>query len=298
MIRAAVRTTVELLGTATGVSAGARRSARDSVAILAYHNVVSAADAGRGDSSLHLPLDRFIRQIDHVSRTHEIVDIEALGSSAKHDRPRAIITFDDAYQGAVTLALPELVRRGVPAVVFVAPGLLGAASTWWDEMAEVGLLSDTLRDDALHSLAGRNSAIRHSVLPDGDAPVLPDSFRIASIDELHEHAADGIRIGSHTWSHEYLPALEPLELKANLARTLHWLETWSGATTRWLALPYGGGDANVGRAAIDAGHSGVLRISGGMWHPAEDRSQVPRINVPAGISLRGLELRTSGLFRA
>lgn len=299
MITAARRTArnaAEFACTASGLTALSRTRRRDAIAILAYHNIVAPKDAGRGDASLHLPLDRFIRQVERLARTHDIIDIETVAESDPDGRPRAIITFDDAYRGAVTLALPELVKRGIPAVMFVAPGLLDSASTWWDDMAEAGLLSDTVRDDALLSLAGRDNAIRQRIFPKGDQPVLPDSFRIASIAELRAHAIDGIRVGSHTWSHEYLPALGQLELKANLARTLQWLDDWTGATTRWLALPYGGGDADVGRAAIDSGHSGVLRISGGMWQPAEDRSQVPRINVPAGVSLRGLEMRASGLF--
>src|SRR5690606_40922240 len=88
---------------------------------------VPPEDAGQGDTSLHLPLPRFIQQIERVARTHEIVDLETTLSGPGH-RPRAVLTFDDAYRGAVTLALPELRKRGLPATVFVAPALLGQST--------------------------------------------------------------------------------------------------------------------------------------------------------------------------
>jgi len=292
--RTTARVAAEVVLTASGLATLSRRRLHGATAILAYHNVVAPVDAGRGDASLHLPLDRFIRQIERLARTHDIIDIEDVAAPARSGRPRAIITFDDAYRGAVTLAFPELVKREIPAVVFVAPGLLGAASTWWDELAEANLLATETRDFALESLAGRASEIRSRYFATAP-PGLPSSFGIASLAELRRNCGNLIRAGSHTWAHEYLPALGELELRANLARTLQWLDAWDGPASRWLALPYGGGDEEVGRLALDAGHTGVLRISGGLWRDSAPHTQVPRINVPAGMTQRGLELRTSGL---
>jgi peptidoglycan/xylan/chitin deacetylase (PgdA/CDA1 family) len=295
-VRTAIRGALETVLTTSGVAALARRIRAGRVAILAYHNVVSDAEAARGDSSLHLPLRTFLDQLERLLRTHDVVDLDELHSRPPGHRPRAVITFDDAYRGAITLALPELVRRGLPAVVFVAPGLLGTTSTWWDELGEAGRLSPTVREDALTNLAGRATSVRkrHS----GDrSPGLPTSYGLATLEELRAHCGAGIRVGSHSWSHEYLPALPEMELRENLARTIGWLESYDGPTSGWLALPYGGGSETVSRAALAAGHAGVLRISGGLWEPTRDRSRVPRINVPAGVSLRGLELRASGLLR-
>lgn len=295
MIRRAVRDTMEAAGSLTGLASLARRHNRDSIAVLAWHNVVPASAAARGDASLHLSLDQFIRQIERLERTHEIIDIEDATAPYSGGRPRAVITFDDAYHGAVTLALPELIRRGLPAVVFVSPALLGSPSTWWDEMAEAGVLTDSIREHALTGLAGRADPIREHFVVNRSAHHLSDTHRIATRDELYEHCAERIRIGSHAWHHEYLPALDANELTENLSRTMTWLDAWQGPVSRWLALPYGGGSPNVSRIAMEAGHCGVLRIEGGLWRPGSDVAHVPRINVPAGLSLRGMDLRTSGL---
>lgn len=301
-MRALIRGGAELLATACGLDAVARRRHREQVAILAYHNVVEPEDAGRGDASLHIPLPRFIRQIERLAGTHDIVSLAELGgardsrrSTTRRGRPRAVVTFDDAYRGAVRLAVPELVQRGIPATVFVSAGLIGSVGTWWDQMAEAGRLTHSNRDVALTELAGRAESVRGRFLADRTLPALPDSYGIASRGELEEHIRGGVSLGSHAWEHEYLPALASGELDESLTKTLRWLSEFDGPTTTWLALPYGGGSRPLARRALDLGHAGVLRIEGGCWRGSDDTDWVPRINVPAGMSERGLALRASGL---
>ena len=296
-MRRVLRTLVENLSTRSGLTRWGRYRSGDDVAIVAYHNVIPGAEGGRGDTSLHLPLDRFIRQIETLSRTHEIVDLRYIGEkSGPHPPgPRAVITFDDAYRGAVTLALPELARRGIPAVVFAAPGLLGSGSTWWDDLAEMGRLTEDNRTRALVDLAGLGPAVRHSFMADAEPPRLPDDYAIAGRDELEQHVGGGIAVGCHAWLHEHLPSLDGDTLDRSLRRSLEWVREWGDDGCPWLALPYGAGSPELGQHTLSLGYDGVLRISGGLWRPDGTRALVPRINVPAGLTPRGLELRASGL---
>lgn len=299
-LRRSARGFAESVGTRSGLSALIRRRSPGAAAILGYHNVVHPGDAGRGDASLHLPLPRFLEQMDRLVRTHDVVALDdAMVEDTGRRRPRAVITFDDAYRGALQLALPELVRRGLPATVFVSPGLLGAASTWWDELGEVGRLDDTTRDECLSERQGIGESIREWAFRNAAVPELPASFGIGTRKELLrqvEESAGLISLGSHAWSHEHLPDLHSDALERTLRRALEWLIDITGRRNTWLALPYGAGTPIVSRAALELGHAGVLAITGGLWHPGPDRALVPRINVPAGLSSRGLELRTSGLL--
>lgn len=281
----------------SGLTALARTLTPGRTSILAWHNVVDPADAGFGDSSLHLPLPAFIAQVEHIARTHDVVPLdEALQTDGRRRRPRAALTFDDAYRGAVTLALPELRRRGLPATMFTAPALLGAASTWWDDLAAAGLLSDEIRHNALQEHAGRADRVRGTYLT--IAPrLLPSTFGIATEEELRAQTRDGVTIGSHSWAHEHLPSLERDELKQNLQRTLQWLEDGGLPYTKYLSLPYGATNAQVEEVAVATGHPAVLLVSGGRAHQGNDTSRIPRINIPAGMSVRGLDLRLSGLKR-
>lgn len=296
-MRRALRRAAEIVATRGGATAAARHLSRHHVAVLAYHNVVLPGDAGRGDSSLHLPLPAFLEQIERVARTHEIVDLRTAALTSSHARPRAIITFDDAYRGAIDLALPELRRRGLPAVVFAAPALLGAVSTWWDEMAEQGLLTEERRQEDLDVRGGIALNVRREAFAHQDPPALPASYGIATLNELMSAVGGDISIGSHTWAHEHLPSLEGADLTGTLQRSLDWVRSLEAPTCLWLALPYGAGSVEIGTLARRLGYEGVLRIAGGIWRTASASPLVPRINVPSGMTAEGLELRTSGLLR-
>jgi peptidoglycan/xylan/chitin deacetylase (PgdA/CDA1 family) len=285
MMRTLVKRAVELGVTTAGAAAVARRLNRGRVAILAYHNVVPDEEAGHGDSSLHMPLSRFRTQLDRLERTHRVVSLQRALAGIPDGGPYAVITFDDAYRGAVTLALPELRRRALPATVFVAPALLGEAGLWWDELGEAGRLTPGVRREAMLGHRGRLDGVRAWAFPDGARP------------ELRDHVGEGIGVGGHAWDHACLPALDPDDLAADLRRTVSWLDDAAPAPVPWLALPYGEGNEAVTRAALEAGFEGVLRISGGLCSHDPDAASLPRINVPAGLSARGLELRTSGMVR-
>src|SRR5687767_3308253 len=128
-----VKTLVERVAVGSGVVRLGRRWRWEQTLVLAYHNVVPEGEARAGDVSLHLPFADFRRQLDAISETHDVVPITALGEPPPPStrRPRIVITFDDAYAGALTCGVDELVKRRMPATVFVAPGLLGSVA-WWD----------------------------------------------------------------------------------------------------------------------------------------------------------------------
>ncbi len=280
-----------------GAPSVARRITRGGVSVLAYHNVVPDGEAGRGDSGLHLPLSRFLEQIERVRRSHEILALEAVAMAQRRSRrPRAVITFDDAYRGAVTLALPELARRAIPATMFVAPAILGEPSLWWDELAEAGRLTPALREHALRGQKGRLEPVRRWAFGAAPRPSLPPSYGVASRQELLEHLGDTVVLGAHGWDHAYLPALERDELRQDLGRALRWLRDCPARCLPWLALPYGAGSPAVTEVAGDLGFEALLEIAGGRFAPGAGVRVIPRINVPAGLSLRGLELRMSGVI--
>ena len=264
------------------------------MAILAYHNVIPDRVAAVGDTSLHLPLSRFLRQLDALQRTHTFVDLPTAMKPAD-GRIRAIVTFDDAYRGAVNLALPELRQRGIPATVFVCPALLDEPGLWWDELGETGQLTPGNRDRAMYDMRGELQAVRKWAFRNRQPPRLPNEFGVASAAELVAQVGERITLGAHSWSHACLPALDVATLRRDLNQTLSWLDEFPAPSLRWLALPYGEGSEQVAAEAVRAGYQGILKICGGLAGPVPDITAVPRINVPAGISARGLLLRASGV---
>ena len=258
--------------------------------VLAYHNVVPDLDADRGDRSLHLPLSAFREQLDLLQEYTRLVSLEQIVAGFRDaHRPTVAITFDDAYRGAVELGLPELLHRGLPATVFVAPGLLGVTVTWWDALGELaGEGAGNERDRILVEEKGRR------VAPAG--VTLPAHYECATEAQVLELAHAGIDLGAHTWSHPNLARLEPDDLRGELEQPLEWLRQRK-VQSPMLAYPYGITSPDVERAAKAVGYAAAFRVQGGwMRRTPDSRWSLPRFNVPAGLSRTGFRLRLAGYF--
>lgn len=302
----AVKGLVEKAAVGSGLPHLARRIGRSRAVILAYHNVVPDDLAPCGDAGLHVPRSRFAAHLDLLERHCRVVSLsEALGLLWGEDRagrPVVAITFDDAYRGAVTTAVEELSRRGMPATIFVAPFYLGRASFWWDALAGPGPggLDSEVRSIALSRCAGREEEVLSwARSSDLDAWEVPPALRPATESELESAAGlDGVSLGSHSWSHPDLTRIDDARLEEELARPLEWLRDRFGPRAGSLAYPYGRHDARVRRHASDAGYEAALALSDGRLRSGRtDFLAVPRLPVARGLSPEGLNLRLAGLRR-
>jgi len=300
-LRDGVKNLVEVAASSLGLVRVAARANRTAVAVLAYHNVVPAGQKPEGDLSLHMPEARFRRQLDAIQERHRIVSLDTLGEEGAADvAPRVAITFDDAYVGAVLTALPELARRGLPCTVFISAGMMGRHSFWWDRLAgEDGVVPPGARDHALWRLGGDDEEVRAWMSSEGlKERDLPDHARSATRGELAEAVASGlVTIAAHGWGHRNFAAAGDEHLDRELQRPAESLSSDFEAYRPWLAYPYGLHTDRVESAAA-ATYDLAFRVEGGLLRPGDVRGRartLPRINVPAGMSPRGLALRLAGV---
>ncbi len=269
--------------------------------ILAYHNILPEGARPGGDGSLHLPRRSFGAQLDQLARSSDVVPLESLldDRPSGSRRPRVAITFDDAYQGAVTVGIEELVRRGLPGTIFVAPAFLGGRTFWWDVLSDgVSGLTVKLRTQALTELRGQDDAIRRWAHGRSTVSLGESDAKTATEAELAAAARQsGVTVGSHTWSHPNLALLNADDLRTELYQPLAWLQSRFESAIPWLSYPYGLSADHVERAAASCGYRAAVRISGGWIAPnLANRYALPRLNVPAGLTPTGFGLRTAGLF--
>jgi peptidoglycan/xylan/chitin deacetylase (PgdA/CDA1 family) len=301
-MRAALKGVVEAVLAHGGPAALARVGRRGGTLVLAYHNVVPDGTAPLGDRSLHLPLSRFTAQLDLLQRWTEIVPLAALDNAPAEGRARTIITFDDAYRGAVTLAVRELAARRLPATIFVSPGLLEDRAFWWDLLAGPDGLPAEMRHHALEDLQGDAEQILAWASNSGmSLGEVPRAARSATETELREMVSrhPGITMGVHTWSHPNLARLTPEQIEGELARAHSWLkERFGAAALPWVSYPYGASTTAVEQIAAGLGMAGAFRIDGGWIRPDRDSPhRRARFNVPSGLSDDGFALRLAGLVR-
>jgi peptidoglycan/xylan/chitin deacetylase (PgdA/CDA1 family) len=277
----------------------ARYRVRGRRLILAYHGIVPDGEMAAGERALFVAQHEFAAQLDLIMKSAEVVPLNRI-DEPDNGRPRVAITFDDAYRGAVVEGVRELASRGLPATFFVAPGRLDRHVFWWDSLAhEDRSLDINVRDHALHALAGSDERVRSwaNAIDLPTAKRLPIYARTATREELRDALkVPGITVGSHTWSHGNLAALDAAAIAEEVEHSLTWLLAEFGAKTiPWLAYPYGLDSEAAHRAAANARYAGGVRIGGG-WHKASDVSAFtrPRLNVAAGLSLAAFRARLTG----
>lgn len=300
-MRRQVKRAAEVALDRSGIAWLACHRARRRGLILAYHNIVPTGCAPVGDRSLHLPETAFERQLDVLERHAEVRSLEDLARPDRpsSSKPEVAITFDDGYRGAVTAGVEALARRGFPSTIFVPPAFVGGASFWWDVLAgPEGSLADLVRSTVLGSLQGEDAAARRWAGERG-IPMTepPDHARAASEAELATAAARGaVTFGSHSWSHPNLTSLDTARLGEELSASRDWLAARFGDRfIPWLSFPYGSYSDSVLGEVARAGYRGALRIEGGRLSSTGSRLALPRLNVPAGLSVEGFSLRLAGL---
>lgn len=299
-----VKTLAERVLLHAGPATLSRRAHRGRSLILAYHNVVPDGETISGDESLHLPRNRFSEQLDRLLEEEiEVVSLdELMAAPGQADTSRRVaITFDDAYSGALSSGVEELLRRNLPATFFAVPGLLGGGTFWWDALSTAGPDRE-VRDAALLEARGRNDEVLAWAKRQG-LPIrtVPEHARSASEAQLLTAGASrGIAIASHTWSHPNLSLLNEAACRSEFRRANEWLRERIGTEPRWLAYPYGLLGEAAERAAATTGYRAAFRIDGG-WLPRRREPhnlyRTPRLNVPAGISSDGFALRLAGLLK-
>ena len=297
-----IKSTIEQGALLSGIPGAMRRQRRGHVLILAYHNIVPDDSQVAGDGSLHLAQHKFAGQLDGLVRTHDVIPLATALAGYSGQRPAVVLTFDDAYEGAVTVGVSELERRGLPATIFVAPSFLGGHDFWWDALTQPGerALAPELRAWALGECAGRDAEIRARSSRERNAPLsrAPEHARCAHEHDLVAAASrPGITLGSHSWNHPNLPRLDDAALATELTLPLAWLRERFPNVLPVISYPYGLSSPRVEQAARAAGYTAGLLIEGGwMANDAMDTPfAVPRLDVPSGISAAGFELRTAGV---
>ena len=268
--------------------------------ILAYHNVVPPGESPIGVKSLHVGSDVFLQHVEAAMDEHRLVSLQQILEDSSEDQSRIAITFDDAYGGVVNHTLPELARLGIPATVFVPPAFIGGDCFWWDALTPLGeeALTGKARDHALWQLGGEQDRIRDWATEAGlEWREMPGHAGCASLEAILRAASlPDIDFASHSWSHPNLVAIDVMQVREELKKSRQWLLDQDLAVCDLLAYPYGQENETVRTIAADCGYVGGLTITGGWTRARPHQFTIPRLNVPAGLSLRGFRVRLRGFL--
>lgn len=183
------------------------------VIILTYHAVESAG------SPLCVEPALFRAHADAIvasgRRTMTVAQLASELANGGAREPAVVLTFDDAFESAVRVAVPILAERGLTATIFCVAGHLGGSSDW---------------------ATGRSGGFVST---------------IASADQLAETASAGFEIGSHGIWHAPLTAASAETLQDEVVASRRMLSQIVGGSVETFAYPYGALPAARGRQLVE-----------------------------------------------
>jgi peptidoglycan/xylan/chitin deacetylase (PgdA/CDA1 family) len=185
------------------------RIAPSTCIVLYYHSIPSK------------DREAFAKQVEmlaRIARPVSVIDMPILEAGKRY----AAVTFDDGFEDAVENAVPELVKRNVPAVFFVTTGVLGQPAAWWPETA-----------------------------PERHRP-------IATAEQLQQLPREWIGIGAHTVTHPRLSALDEAQAKREILEPRQKLEGLLGRKIETFSFPYGDFNDTLVRWCREVGYKRIF----------------------------------------
>jgi len=282
-----------------------RKTCAQRLCILKYHRVLQTPDLLLGRE---MDAPRFSAQMDMLARHFNVLPMdEALARRAAGTLPplAVAITFDDGYRSVHDIALPILMKHGLPATIFIATGCLESGCLWNDQVVrlvracEAPVLDLTGAGLGMYPVA--NLLQKQEVVAALIAKLkyLPWSERKAVVaamtaqtqgvapDELmltREHvqalARQGMEIGAHTVTHPILTMVSDAEADQEIRASKQALESMTQKPVRYFAYPNGKwkidyDDRHV-QMVKSAGYEAAYTTVFGPAHLHSDAFQLPR----------------------
>jgi len=300
---------------------------RRAMAVLCYHRVSSGIDP----LGLAVAPDEFTAHMDVLAHSTQVETVDATrfeaiwhGREAYGTRVPVLVTFDDGYRDNLLDALPLMRSRGIPAVVFVATGVLGGKPLWYDLLERVLRLHprEALNELAAllgceacagigaHDLLGWVQLIKQLDTP-GFRAVRMCLERLCeswsgegcylSADDLRTWTNAGNAVGAHTRLHPALSRVDAATAQTEMATSKHELEAVLESPVRLFAYPFGeAGDFDATHAAMLArlGYTMAFTTIPGLNRAGDPALTVHRKCVNGGLFARPGAAFDAALFKA
>ena len=267
--------------------------------VVGYHRVVDDFEVASRDAMAGMLVSRAMleQHLDRIGRRYRFVSLDELGQALRRGdstaRDVCAVTFDDGYRDVYEHAIPLLLRKGIPAAVFVVSDLMGTTRPQVHDRlfllvrralhrpAVLGAVVMRRLDAAGMSPAQRERvvgaaddallmtrALLHAltfdhlqgVIDDLDAEVGPGpgdddpNLWPMTWDMLKDLRAKGFTVGSHTCRHALL-ANEPADVVAREAEASRQkIESALGGRVTHFAYPDGSFNASAVRAIAASGY--------------------------------------------
>lgn len=274
----------------TKVISAAWRRLRSGLRIVGYHEIRD--------------IDAFEHQVRYLVDEYRPVsgaDVVAAYRDGQSLPDRAVwVTFDDGRTDVVDEGLPVLERHGVPATLFVCPGLVMEQAPLWTH--QVRASSSAAEVDG-RALSGNALAAALKKVPDSerrrvvstlDPGPVDEGFESVGVDGLRKWIASGQELGNHTWDHPCLDQCTPEEQKVQIDRAHEWLTDLTGTEPTLFAYPNGDWTRDAAAHLAQRGYGVAPLFDHGIATASQDPYALSRLRLDAYAPLRRARAVLSG----
>ncbi len=247
----------------------------NTLTVFMFHRVlpVNSDEYDRAEREYTFTCEGFGECLDFIRRHYNVIDLDQLkahtGTMAGLPHRAGLITFDDGWRDTALYALPELKKRGLPGVLFLATGVLDDLDErWWqDALVEIMLpagnldkLESSLRiptfeDEDRKTRIYRVTACVGGMMADARRAFLqswnvPPVAGRQMLSRQEVHSLQGIKVAGHGHSHIPLVVLQDPLVDLQHSRVL--LKEL-GAEADIMSFPHGAVNEKVQTLAKRAG---------------------------------------------
>jgi peptidoglycan/xylan/chitin deacetylase (PgdA/CDA1 family) len=281
--------------------------------ILGYHRI---ADLAEDPYSITVSAGNFAQQlevIETITRPLPLHEMVSAAQSGKLPARSVCVTFDDGYADLLAGAKPLLIKRQVPATVFVTPGYLGR-EFWWEKLYRLAVsapvphelnlrigahsyhwsiqadkpartMKEVIRrlEVLLEPLSEEERGAVFSQIRDllGAATAPAGISRSLTADEIIELSRDGmIDIGCHSMTHRSLVGLSAHDQEFEINQSRDRLEAILGRPVMGFSYPNGVVSGEVRTRVQGAGYRYACGSYGDVTCRRSDPFHLPRFWIP------------------
>jgi peptidoglycan/xylan/chitin deacetylase (PgdA/CDA1 family) len=275
------------------------------LSILIYHRIVAEPDPLVPDQVCAGEFDWQLAALDRWFTVLPLREAATRLRSGTLPRRAACVTFDDGYADNVTVALPILRRRGMPATFFLATGFIDGGRMWNDSVIEtlrriagnvldascaglgnLDISTPLLRRAAIEQLLGvlkylplEERQRRVEQLATATSQSLPSDLMM-STGQVRQLCAAGMEVGAHTVTHPILAELDAERAGSEIRDSKRRLEAITGKPVTLFAYPNGKPGRDYRREHVEMvrglGFEAAVSTAWGIARSASDPYQLPR----------------------
>lgn len=240
-----------------------------------------------------IPVRVFEKICRYISKKHVVIPLHALHEKPLNKKPRAIITFDDAYYDFYEHALPVLSKYKLPAVQHVITSCADSGESFWTQQLNkiveayahekkaiaIPELNITYQLDSARDIERAALAIYKQLLPlpermqylkrlEENLGIPVKQTKMMQWADISDSQKHGICFGSHTHTHANLTKLSQKDLDFELRHSASLLQQHIKAQEYFpLAFPNGMFNDTVVSAAKNVGYDVMFSTESKAYTP-------------------------------